>query len=553
MYKKITQFFTLAKIQLLLKKQFRTITTAALVIGITSLASRFLGLIRDHMLANKLGAGNTLDIYYAAFRIPDLLYNLLVLGALSAGFIPVFTSYLSISKDKKDIQGNQKSWELVNIILHILLIGIGAMSILLIILTPYLMQYIVPGFSSEELNYTIKLTQLMFLSPIFLSISSLFGGILQSFKRFLIYSLAPILYNIGIILGVVYFYDIWGLYGLGVGVIFGAFFHMIIQIAPTYSLGYKYKWIINVKHVGLKKIIKMMIPRTMGLAVIQLNLVVITIIASTLSEGSLTIFNFANNLQTVPIGLFGIAFAIAAFPTLSQYADKNKWKNFSYTFASVCKQIIFFIIPITFLFIILRAQIVRIVLGSGAFDWQDTILTFQALGIFSVSLFAQSLIPLLARTFYTVHDSKTPFVAALFAMFVNIILSIILSKEYGVLGLVWAFTISAILQFIILWVALHSRIGNLEEKSIIVSGLKIIIASTIMAVFVQGTKELFSRYIVNIDTVLGILTQTVIAGMVGIGVFIGVSLYLRSEEMLNLKNSIKKKLFRKIDVPQAKI
>jgi len=193
--------------------------------------SRALGILRDRVLAGEFGAGSELDMYFAAFRIPDLLFNLLVLGALSAGFIPVFTTYLSNKK---------KAWELVNIILNLIFVALVLITILLIILTPWLVKLITPGFSLEQLQITATLTRIMFLSPIFLAISGIFGSVLQSFKRFFIFSLAPIMYNVGIIIGALFFVPYLGIYGLAWGVVFGAMLHMAIQFPLIIYLGYRY-------------------------------------------------------------------------------------------------------------------------------------------------------------------------------------------------------------------------------------------------------------------------------------------------------------------------
>lgn len=549
---KLFTFFKLHHVTKLLSRQFRSIASAAFIISITSLVSRFLGLVRDHALAYKFGAGQELDIYYAAFRLPDLLFNLLVLGALSAGFIPVFTSYLTTRKENQSIEGSDNSWELVNILFHVLVITIAIISCILIVIAPMLTKFLVPGFNDSAMHFTTRLTQIMFLSPFFLSISSLFGGVLQSFKRFFVYSLAPIMYNFGIIVGVIYFYDMFDLYGLAYGVVLGAFLHMAIQIPFIYQLGYRYQFLLNLKHKGLRKIVKLMIPRTLGLAIVQVNLIVITILASALGPGSLSVFNLANNLQNVPIGLFGISFAIASFPALAQFAEQKNWKAFGQTFSSTTRQILFFVVPMTMLFIIFRSQIVRLVLGSGSFDWSDTILTFRALGIFSLSLFAQSLIPLLARTFYTLHDSKTPFIIALVSMIINIALSYILGHFYGILGLVWAFTLSAILQFVMLWISLYSKVGNLNSGPIIIVFGKLLIATGIMGIFAQGMKMGLGIYL-NIDTVIGIFSQTVIASGVGGLVFLLMSVYLKVPEVLVFKKAINRRLFKRIDIPQDSI
>lgn len=517
-------------IRRLFNGQINSITIAALLVALSSLVSRFLGIFRDRILAGEFGAGDTLDIYYAAFRIPDLVFNLLVLGALSAGFIPVFTSL---------IKNKSKSWQLASNMLNILGLGLIILSGLGIIFAPALMKLVVPGFSPEKQALTVSLARIMFLSPIFLGISSVLGGILQSFKRFFVYSLSPIMYNIGIILGVLYLVPLWGVYGLAWGVVFGALMHMLVQLPMVIKLGFGYKFRVELKNKEVRRVGIMMIPRTMSLAISQINLVVITIIASTLASGSLTVFNFANNLQFFPIGIFGISFAVAAFPTLSSIAF-NKRKLVS-SFSSTLRQILFFIVPATVLLLTLRAQIIRVILGTGQFDWQDTILTIDTLGFFALSLFAQALIPLLIRMFYARHNSKTPFFIGLIAVVVNIFLSLWLASIMGIAGLALAFSIASIINFILLWFVLRIEIGQLDEFRVLVSTIKFSTAAIACGVTVQGMKLIIHPFI-DMTRFWGVLSQGLVAGLSGIIIYIIICSLLRSEELFSFWNSIKRRL-----------
>jgi len=538
-------------IKRLFNGEINSITVAALLVGGSSLISRLLGIFRDRILAGQFGAGDTLDIYYAAFRIPDLIFNLLVLGALSAGFIPIFTSLIKSPLEKiKSLLGDnyKEAWQLASNILNILGFGLLILCGLGVIFAPQIMHLITPGFSREKMDLTVGLTRIMFLSPIFLGISSVFGGILQSFKRFFVYSMSPIFYNIGIIIGALYFVPIWGIYGLAWGVVLGAALHMIVQIPALTGLGFKYKFKFDIKNSNVRKIWLMMVPRTMSLAISQLNLLVITIIASTMASGSLAVFNFANNLQSFPVGIFGISFAIAAFPALSASAfDKKKLvKDFSLT----VRQILFFIIPSTVILLALRAQIIRVILGTGKFDWQDTILTIDTLGFFAISLFAQALIPLLIRVFYARHDSKTPFIIGIFSALVNIFLSIKLSQSLGVAGLALAFSISNVINLMLLWAWLNFEIGKIDELKIFISTVKFSLAALACGLAVQGTKLAIGTN-VDMTKFLGVLTQGAVAGLAGILVYLLVCLILKSEELFNFWASLKRRLggAKKVETP----
>jgi putative peptidoglycan lipid II flippase len=512
-----------------------SITAAASLVAVSSLVSRALGIIRDRILAGKFGAGDDLDIYYAAFRIPDLVYNLIVLGALSAGFIPIFTTLI---KEEKKSSKNHEAWELASNILNILLVAIMILSLIGIVIAPYLMKWITPGFDGEKMASTIALTRIMFLSPILLGASSVLGGVLQSFKRFFLYSLSPVFYNLGIIIGALWLVPIWGMYGLAWGVLLGSVLHLLIQVPAIISVGFKYRFTFQFTKL-VRSVARMMTARTLTLAITQINLVVITIIASTLVSGSLAVFNLANNLQSFPIGIFGISFAIAVFPVLSAHAfDRSKLVGY---FSKTMRQILFFVIPATVLMIVLRAQIVRVILGSGKFDWQDTIMTIDSLTFFAISFFAQATIPLLNRMFYARHNSKTPFYIGLISVAVNVLLSWQFSKTMGVAGLALAFSIANAINFLCLMLVLHYEVGRLDEFRIVIATFKFSVAAMSAGIVAQAFKIGVEPF-VSLTKFWGIFAQGIIAGIAGILMYLLVCSLLGTQEWHDLWNSLKCRL-----------
>lgn len=523
---------------LLNSKPSSSVASAALLITIAGLGSRVLGLLRDSLLASTFSAGDTMDIYYAAFRIPDLIYNLLILGALSAAFIPVFTGL--ISNDRED-----DAWKMANGIMNIAVMAIILLSAIFAVFAPFIMKLITPGFSPEKMKGVILFTRIMFLSPLFLGISGIFGGILTSFKRFLIYSLAPIFYNVGIIIGVLVFVRWWGTIGLAWGVVFGAALHMLVQYPAAKSLGFRHQWslITHFSNSEVRKVAKLMVPRTLGIAISQINLLIITIFASTLASGSLAVFNFAQNLQSVPLGIVGISFSIAVFPTLSAYWARHEKDQFISSFSQTFRQILFFVIPMSIFLLLLRAQIVRVVLGHGKFDWEDTTLTFSCLGIFALSLFAQCLIPLLARSFYAMHDTKTPFYIAIITEIINITSVLLLIGKYKVLGLAIAFSLVSLVQMFLLLFILRSRFDSLDDKKIMRSILKIALASFSAGIFIQVGKVAAAK-MVDMDTFLGVFIQLTAASLMGLVAFAAVCQLLSLEEFENFKKYFSKKIFR---------
>ena len=531
------------------KQKVNSIAVAATLVALFSLVSRILGIFRDRILAGQFGASEQLDIYYAAFRVPDLLFNLVVLGALSAGFIPVFGSLLKNFRDPKNTDENKEAWSLAANVLNVLSVLLTCLSFLGIIFAPILVNLITPGFSDEAKASTASLTRIMFLSPLFLGVSGVLGGILQSFRRFFIYSLAPVFYNVGIIAGAIWFSSWWGLNGLAYGVILGAFLHMLIQIPAVYALGYRHSFRIRWKDRDTLQIGRMMIPRTLSLAITQIDLLVTTVIASGLNAGSLAVFNLANNLQSFPVGIFGISFAVAAFPALAQNAFNLE--KLEESFSSTMRQILFFVIPATVFLITLRAQIIRVILGSGAFNWQDTILTMNALAFFSISLFAQAAAPLLVRVFYARHDSRTPFFLGIFTVVTDIILCLALSRTMGVAGLALAYSISSILNFLLLWVWLHFKVGDLGVAHIISSALKFSF-SAIGAGFVIQLMKVAVWPFIDMTTFLGVFIQLVLCTISGILTYILLCYLFGSEELIILMSSVRKRLpFKKATIPDS--
>ena len=504
-----------------------TVAGGAIIIAGASIISRLLGLIRDRLLASTFGASDILDTYYAAFRVPDLIFNILVLGALSSAFIPIFLKYW---KSGESEESKKEAWLITNSILNILMVILILLGIIFFIFAPQVISLITPGFSPEKQMETANLTRIMLFSIFLFGISNIFSSVLNSFRKFLSYAIAPIMYNVGIVIGIIFLYPSFGIQGLAWGVVLGAFLHMLIQLPATLKTGYRYQWIFNWRHEGVKKMAKLILPRTFGLAIAQINQLVITIVASTLMAGSIAVFSLANNLQSFPINVFGVSLAIAAFPLMSSaFAEENKEK-FVIHFSVTLRRVLFLIIPASVLILLLRAQIVRVILGSGAFDWQDTYLTAQTLGFFALSLFAQSLIPMLARSFYAHQDTKTPVKISVFSLIINIIGSVILGQTMGVTGLALSFSISNIINMVLLVCALRSKIGYLDDKKIIKSAGKIILASAVMGLVVWSVKK-FIVLGVDMHTLVGVFLQGLVAGSIGILVYLIIALIFRFDEV----------------------
>ncbi len=431
---------------------------AALILATASVVSRLLGVLRDRLLAVTFGAGWELDAYYAAFRLPDTLYNLVILGALSAGFLPV---YAALRTDRGTAAANLFAGQVLRLVMLVFSVGgvVGA------IFAPQLLPLFVRGFTGERLDLAIQLTRVLFVSPLFLGMSAIVGGVLQTYKRTLVFALAPIWYNLGIVFGLVVLTRFFGMMGVAIGVVCGAFFHMATQVYVARQEGVKLRgtltWTPDLTHL-----LKITFPRLAALGASQASLLITLGFASALPIGSVAVLQLGNNLQSFPLGVIGISFAIAAFPLLSEAAGAKNFVAYHETLEKAGRKILFFLVPVSLLFILLRAQIVRLVLGDGAFDWRATIDTAAVVGWMSVSLVAQAMIPLLARAFYAVQSTWTPFVVTLFAEALNVTIAWFAYQSMGVQGLAMAFTLAAWLQAVALWIFLRRRVGKGSERGL---------------------------------------------------------------------------------------
>lgn len=512
----------------LINYRSNTVNRSAGILTISAILSRFLGVARDWLLAKSFGAGPQLDIYFTAFKIPDFIYNILILGGMVVSFLPLFSDFFA-----KDKEG---AWKFVSNCLNIFLVLLVGLSLILFFFTPPLIDLIAPGFNYEQAQKTIDLTRVMLLSPIFFGLSSIFSGVLQYFNRFLIYSLCPILYNLGIIFGILFLSPQMGISGVVIGVVFGSFLHFIIQIPSVLSCGFEYRKILNFNDKKIKKVFSLMLPRMFGVSVQQINLIVTNAIASTLAQGSIAIFNFANNIRYFPVGIIGVPFAVAAFPALSKNWAEEKKEVFKKTFLSALDQIVYFILPATSLIFVFREEIVNILLEHGLFSSSSAQLSSASLALFSFGVFFSSLIPLLLRVFFAIQDTKTPTLIAIFSMVINIGLSFLFTNncspcfqwfqevfslggiQVAVLGLPLAFSVAAFFQFILMFIYLKNKLKLSLGKSI-GNFLKILFSSIVLILISLLLKSLIESVIIGESLFLDFFKIIVIG-------FIGGLLYL---------------------------
>lgn len=484
-----------------------SIKVATYILVVTLFASNVLGVLRDHFLAQKIPT-DLLDTYFAAFRIPDLVFNVIILGAISAAFIPIFSNLLVKS-------GDEKANQVANTIISTGFVVILFACIVLFFAMPFLVPRLTPYFSLEKIKLTISLSRLLLLSPIIFSLSYFFTGILNSYKKFLVTSLAPLVYNLSIIIGTIIFTDRYGVFGPAIGVVIGAFLHMLVQLLPLYKMGFSLKININFFDPVVKRVVKLMVPRSIGLGANHILLIIFTSIASGLQNGAISIYSLADNIQTMPTVVFGTSVATALFPTLSQAVSLNKVVDITTYLQKAILSILYYLIPISVAVILLRIQLVRLILGSGHFGWEQTILTADTLGLFAVSLVFSGLIPLFAKTFYAYKDTKTPTLISIISIAVSITGAIVFSRSMGVVGLALAFSIGSFVNASLLFHFLNRKIDVISEKIIFSQGIKIIIASIVMAISIQWAKT-YIGVIFDLHQGTEVLLQFAFASSIGI-------------------------------------
>ncbi len=545
----------------LLKKELSGLHEAAFLLAFFAFFSQILAVVRDRLLAHSFGAGSELDIYYTAFRIPDFIYISIASLASITVLIPFLSEYL---KDES-ISSKDRAGHFLNSVLTTFTALIGLVSIGAWFFMPQLTPFIAPGFSEGARESLVQLSRILLLSPILLGLSNLFGSITQLFRRFFVYALSPILYNIGIIIGIVWFYPIFGLSGLAYGVVLGAIFHMALQLWSLWGGALHPRFVSTVDFGIIRRVVVLSLPRTFALSASHITMLVLVALATLMPDGSVSVFNFAFNLQSVPLSLIGVSYSLAAFPVLASLFTNGDKKAFVEKILTALKHIIFWLLPATIFFIVLRAHIVRVFLGSGDFSWADTRLTAAALALFVISIFAQGATLLLVRGFYAAGETRIPLWGAVVSSIITVISAFLLTNIFVsqeifryfiesllrveeipgtiLLMLPLAFTLGSIVNTVWLWVFFVKKYDSIVEFGVIRSFFQNfsagIIAGVVTYAFLYLLEDSFNQ-----DTFIGIFSQGFIAGIFGIITWVGVLFILGNIEIREVWFTLRQKFWK---------
>ncbi|MDO8565286.1 MAG: lipid II flippase MurJ [bacterium] len=537
-------------------RETNSLNQAALLLGFFAFLSQILAFLRDRLLAHIFGASKDLDIYYAAFRIPDLIF----VTVASIVSISVLVPFI-IEKDSAGREILRKFIDSVFSFFGMLMVGA---SLLAYISMPYVSTLLFKGFSVEAQSQVVSLSRLLLLSPVLLGLSNLFGSLTQAYNRFTLYALAPILYNAGIVIGIIALAEKMGVLGVAIGVIVGAALHLLLQVPFVFKIGLMPRFTPNCDLELIKQVAKISMPRTLTLSMSAITLLYLTALASLMSEGSISILTFAINLSGVPLTLIGVSYSLAAFPTLTrQFQDKNI-PAFIEQMSVTARFIIFWSLPLTALFIVLRAQIVRVLLGSGQFDWSATRLTAAVLALFVLSAVFQSLLLLFMRGFYSAGFTKKPFYITLFST------GIITASAYGLVKLFYvsetfryfissmmkvedlpssvvlmlplAFSIGTIINGILLWVAFEREFRGFS-KEVMRTLFQTFAVSVVMGAMAYMSLRLFSE-VVETSSLIGLFLQASLAGLIASITGVVIFVALKNRELASIWAVLKGKFWK---------
>jgi putative peptidoglycan lipid II flippase len=457
----------------------RTLARAGLLVSSAFLISRVLGWFRLVVIADAVPDPAELDAFFAAFRIPDLLFQLVAAGALSSALIPVIASLI-------ESDGESRAWRVASTVANLMLGALLVLAVLVLIFADRLVPIYTSGFDPATMARTIELTRIMVLSPIFLALGALATSVLNARGRFAASAIAPIVYNLAIIGAALLLAPSFGIVGIAVGVVLGSLGHLLVQIRPLQAIGFRYTPRIDTADPAARRALALMAPRAVGMGASQITFVVVTALATTVGVGGVTAFTIAFTLLQIPIGVIGVPLGIVLFPSLSREAASGDRIEFVALLSRSLRLLAVVMVPVGVLAAILRLETVAILFGDlDAATIQLSADTFLA---FLPGLPAHALIAVLARAFYARQDTLTPVAVAVGAVVVNTTLAVALVGPLGLPGVAFAIAIAAWLEAIALTVLLRRREGPLGLASIVDVGVRVVVASVIagaIAIFVH--------------------------------------------------------------------
>ncbi|NLG06598.1 MAG: murein biosynthesis integral membrane protein MurJ [Candidatus Pacebacteria bacterium] len=522
-----------------LAKKQNSILSAAFIITVANISSSLLGLLRERVLIklffNELASQQAYEAFQIAFQIPDLLFQLIVLGALSAAFIPLFAEL----KKKNE----QKAFQFTSIVMNLVLLIFAIFSVIAFIFArPITMARTGVEFTPEQIDTAVNLTRIMLFAQFFFAISNFLTGILQAYQRFIVPALAPLVYNLGIILSSVFLAKYLGIYAAGLGVVIGAALHFLVQLPLVLKTGYRWKPLLNIRFAGVKKLFKMMPPRLLTVGISEVQNLALGFFATSVGDLSFVIITLARRLMTLPIRFFGVPISQASFPFLSEESSEENRQKFNKLLIQSLNQISFLAMPASVLLLILRVPAVRLIFGTANFPWQTTVTTGKIVALIAISITAQAMVQLLVRSFYALKDSHSPFLVSMISMATYIIVNIlgIYVFNWGVYAIGIAITLTAFVELLLMLILLHKKIKCFNFKDFFLPQLKILLASFFMAVFLYLPFKILDEVVFDTTRTVDLIALTVSTGTIALLAYIYFSILFDVKELKYFNSLIAK-------------
>lgn len=513
----------------------RRIALAAAVVMAFFVLSRVTGLLREIIIGAQFGTSAELDAYLAAFRIPDLIFQLVAGGALGSAFIPTFAGYW-VRGDKSG------AWQLFSRTLNLItLILVGLAGLAALFALPLVRLIIAPGFTPEQQVLTANLMRWMLTGTVIFGASGLVMGALNALQHFLLPAVAPVLYNLAIILGALLLAPRWGIYGPAAGAVAGAVAHLLVQLPGLWRLGGRYALLLSVTDPGVREVMRLMGPRMLGLLFVQLHFLVNTILASGLDAGRLSALNYAWLLMLLPLGIFAQAIGTAVFPTFAAQVAAGQTDAMRATFGLILRIVFFLTLPAAVGLWVLRVPLVRVLLERGAFGPDSTQLVAMALSAYAVGLTAHAAVEIGVRAFYALHDTWTPVRVGVGAMALNIALSLVWIGRWEHVGLALANSTATTVEMALLFWLLYRRMGGFPVKPLAATVARSLIAAAVAGLAVWGWLG-WVGYQVWQPAILGAWVAALGGLLLAVAVYMAAAFVLRSEEVIPLWGMVRRRM-----------
>lgn len=503
----------------------RAMLRSASIVAGAFVASRILGLIREVILAHQFGTGPALDAYAAAFRIPDLLFLVIMAGSFGSAFVPVFAGFLSHGQ-------RDKAWALASATINVAAVSIVVTAILAFIFAEPLVRYlVVPGYPPATRELTVHVMRILLLSPIFLGLGIASKGILEAQDQFLLPAIAPLLYNLAIIFAALFLSGPFGITGVAWGVAVGAIAHFSVQIPGLIRSGMHYRPGFNLQTEGLREVGKLLLPRVVGQAAFQFNFIIVTNLASGTGTGHVIAINDAWQLLMLPHGVLALSISTVVFPTMARLFEHGQISELQRTLASALRPLLFLTLPASVGLLVFRWAIVRVILQHGAFNDHSTSLVTPALALLAAGLVGYAIVEILTRVYYAMHDTRTPVIVGVSVIVLNIIIGKALLGPMGYVGLALALSASTGVEALSLLLILRRRLGGLAPEL----GpwlVRVFIATGVMGLASFATRELLDHALIpgRAPLIVQVILFLYALGMVA-AVYFVTAFYLRIPEL----------------------